>query len=100
MFTSTALRHALLKWQNTIGVYPKASKLILIVDRPDCSNYFNFHNAGGENASCCTATGYKVLTLPGIVETFTFLINTWNTLPESYQQRLYQSTLATVKCQI
>jgi len=24
----------------------------------------------------------------------------WNTLPESYQQRVYQNTLATVKCQI
>jgi hypothetical protein len=27
-------------------------------------------------------------------------MNTWNTLPESYQQRVYNNTLATVKCQI
>jgi hypothetical protein len=27
-------------------------------------------------------------------------MNTWNTLPESYQQRVYKNTLATVKCQI
>jgi hypothetical protein len=28
------------------------------------------------------------------------LINTWNTLPESYQQRVYNNTLTTVKHQI
>jgi hypothetical protein len=27
-------------------------------------------------------------------------MNTWNTLPESYQQRVYKNTLATVKCEI
>ena len=27
-------------------------------------------------------------------------MNTWNTLPESYQQRVYNNTLATVKRQI
>jgi hypothetical protein len=27
-------------------------------------------------------------------------MNTWNTVPESYQQRVYNNTLATVKCQI
>jgi hypothetical protein len=27
-------------------------------------------------------------------------MNTWNTLPESYQQRVYKNTLATVKHQI
>jgi hypothetical protein len=27
-------------------------------------------------------------------------LNTWNTLPESYQQRVYNNTLATVKSQI
>jgi hypothetical protein len=27
-------------------------------------------------------------------------MNTWNILPESYQQRVYNNTLATVKCQI
>jgi hypothetical protein len=30
----------------------------------------------------------------------TFLMNTWNTLPESYQQRVYNNTLATVKRQV
>jgi len=46
------------------------------------------------------ATGPKLLTLPGIADTYTFLMNTWNTLPESYQQRVYNNTLATVKRQI
>jgi len=27
-------------------------------------------------------------------------MNPWNTLPESYQQRVYNNNLATVKCQI
>jgi len=31
---------------------------------------------------------------------YTFWMNTWNTLPESYQQRVYKTTLATVKHQI
>jgi hypothetical protein len=31
---------------------------------------------------------------------YTFLMNTWNTLPESYQQRVYNNTRATVKRQI
>jgi hypothetical protein len=31
---------------------------------------------------------------------YTFLMNTWNTLPESYLQRVYKNTLATVKHQI
>jgi len=31
---------------------------------------------------------------------YTFLMNTWNTLPESYQQRVYNSSLATFKQQI
>jgi hypothetical protein len=44
--------------------------------------------------------GRKLLTSSGTVDTYTFLINTWNTLPESYQQRLYKNTLATVKRQI
>ena len=51
-------------------------------------------------ASCWAATGCKLLTSPGIADTYTFLMNTWNTLPESYQQRVYNNTLATVKCQI
>jgi hypothetical protein len=31
---------------------------------------------------------------------YIFLMNTLNTLPESFQQRVYNNTLATVKCQI
>ena len=41
-----------------------------------------------------------MLTPPQIADTCTYLIITWNTLPENYQQRVYNNTLATVKCQI
>jgi len=44
--------------------------------------------------------GRKLLTSPGIADTYTFLMNTWNTLLESYQQRVYKNTHATVNCQI
>jgi len=44
--------------------------------------------------------GRKWLTSPCVADTYTFLTNTWKTLPESYQQRVYESTLATVKRQI
>jgi len=37
---------------------------------------------------------------PGVADTYTFLMNTWNTLLESYQQRVYDNTLGTVKRQI
>jgi hypothetical protein len=100
MFTCTALRHALLEWQKNKGVHPKASKSKLKADRPDRSNYFNHKNDGGKIASCCAVTGRKLLTSPGVADTYTFLMNTWNTLPESYQQRVYNNTLATVKRQI
>jgi len=100
MYTCTVLRHALLEWQKNKGVYPKAFKSKLKADRPDHSNYFNHKNDGGKNASCCAATGRKLLTSPGIADTYTFLMNTWNTLPESYPQRVYKNTLATVKRQI
>jgi len=100
MFTCTALRHALLEWQKNKGVHPKASKSKLKADRPDRSNYFNCKNHGGKIVSCCAVTCRKLLTLPGIADTYTFLMNTWNTLPESYQQRVYNNTLATVKRQI
>jgi len=100
MFTCTALRHAVLEWEKNKGVHPKASKSKLKEDRPDCSNYFNYKNDGGKNASCCAAMGRKVLTLPGVADTYAFLMKTWNALPESYQQRVYNNTLATVKCQI
>jgi hypothetical protein len=100
MFTCTALRHALLEWQKNKGVHPKASKSKLKVDRPDLSNYFNCKNDVGKIASCCAVTGRKLLTPPRVADTYTFLMNTWNTLPESYQQRVYNNTLATVKRQI
>ena len=100
MFTCTALHHALLEWQKNKGVHPKASNLKLKADRSDCSNYFNYKNDGGKNASCCAAKSRKLLNSPGIADTYTFLMNTWNTLPESYQQWVYTNTLATVKRQI
>jgi len=40
--------------------------------------------------------GVRALT----ADMYTFLMNTWNTLPESYQQRVYNNTVATVKRQI
>jgi hypothetical protein len=82
------------------GVHPKASKSKLKADRPDHSNYFNCQNDGGKIIPCCAAMGQKLLTLPGVADTYTFLMTTWNTLPESYQQRVYTNTLATVKRQI
>jgi len=100
MFTCTALRHALLEWQKNKGVHPNASKSKLKADRPDRSNYFNYMDDAGKNASFCAATGRKLLTSPGLADTYAFLMNTWNTLLESYQQRVYNNTLATVKRQI
>ena len=97
MFTFTALRNALLEWQTNKGVHLKPSKSKLKVDRPDRSNYFNYKNGGGKNASCCAAMGRNLLISPGVADTYIFLMNTWNTLPESYQQRVYQYTLAPVK---
>jgi len=100
MFTCTALRHALLEWQKNKGLHLKASKSKLKADRPDRSNYFNYQNDGGMNASCCAATGRKLITLPGVADTYAYLMSTWNTQPESYQQRVYINILATVKRQI
>jgi len=100
MFTCTALRHALLEWPKIKGVHPKASKSKLKADRPDRSNYLNYKNDGSKIAPCSASTGRNLLTSPGVADTYTFLMNTWNTLPESYQQRLYTNTLATVKRQI
>jgi hypothetical protein len=88
MYTCTALRHALLEWQKNNGVHPKSSMSKLNADRPDRSNYFNWKNDGGKIASCCAETGRKLLTLPGVADMYTLLMNTWNTLPESYQQRV------------
>jgi hypothetical protein len=100
MFTCTALRHALLEWQLDKCVHPKASKSKLKADRPDRSNYFNCKNDGGKIISCCSETGRKLLTSPGVADTYTFLMNTSNTLPESYHPRVYNNTLATAKRQI
>jgi len=85
MFTCTAMCHALLEWQKNKGVHPKASKSKLNADRPDRSNYFNYKNEGDENASCCAAMGRKLFTSPGVADTYAFLMNTWNTLLQSYQ---------------
>jgi len=100
MFTCTVLRHALLEWQKNNIVHPKASKSKLKADRPDRSIYFNYKNEGGKNAPCCAATGPKSLTSSGVAATYAFLMHTMNTLPESYQQRVYNNTYATVKRQI
>jgi len=100
MFTSTALRHALLEWQKNKCVHSKASKSKLKADRPDRSNHFNYENDGGKNASCWAATGRELLTSPGIADTYTFLMYPWNALLESYQQRVHKNTLAPVKHQV
>jgi hypothetical protein len=84
MFTCTALRHTLLECQKNKGVHPKASKSKRKADRPDRSNYFNHKNEPGKIASCCTVTGCKLLTSPGVADMYTFLMTTRNTLPESY----------------
>jgi len=39
----------------------------------------------------------KLSTSPGVGDTYTLLMNTWNTFPESYQLRGYTNTPATVK---
>ena len=100
MFTCTTLCHPLLVWQQNKGVHPKDSKSKLKADRPVCSNYFNYKNDGCKIRSCCTVMGRKLLTLPSVAATYTFLMNTWNTLPERYEQRVYKHTLPTVKLQI
>jgi len=100
MFTCTDFCHALLEWQKNKRIHPKAPKSKLKADRPDYLNYFNYNNDGGTNTFSCGAMGCKLLTSPGIADTYTFLRNTWNTLPESYQQRVYTNPLATVQCQI
>jgi hypothetical protein len=100
MFTCSQLHHALLEWQKNKGVHAKSSKSKLRADRPDHFHYFNYKNNGDKNASCCAATGHKMLTSPGISDIYIFLMNTWNTLPESYQHRAYKNTLARVKHQI
>jgi len=92
--------HALLEWQKNKDVPLKGSKSKLKADRPARSNYLNYNNYSGNNASCCAATGRKLLTSPGVADIYTFLMSTWNTLPESYQQRLFKNNLVIVKCLI
>jgi len=100
MVPCTALRHALLEWQKNTGVHPTASKSKLKVDWPDRWNEFNYKVDCGKNASCCAAMSRESLTSPGVAHTYTFLMNTWSTLLQSYQQRVYKSTLLTVKRQM
>jgi len=100
MFYCTALYRALLQWQKNNRVHPNASKSKLTADWPDRLNYLNYKNASGKNSSCCAAMGRKLLTSPGLADTYTFWTNTWNTLPESCQQRVYENTFAAVKRQI
>jgi len=92
--------HALLEWQRNNGVHPKVSQPKLKADRSDGLNYFNYKNDGGQNACCTAAMGRKLMTSPGIAETYTLLTNTWDTLPECYQQRVYGIMSATDKRQI
>jgi hypothetical protein len=82
------------------SVHLNASKSKLKADRPDCWNYFNHKNDSGKITSCCAVTCHKLFTSPGVADTYTFLTNTWNTLLESYQQRVYNNTLGTLKHQI
>ena len=100
IFTCTALPHALLEWQKNKGIHLRASKSKLKVDRSDRSKYFNHKNDNGKIASCCAVTCRKLLPSPGVADTYTFLMNAWNTPLESYQQRVYDSNVATVKRQI
>jgi len=100
MFTCTGLRHALLAWQMNKGVHPKDSKSNLKADRSDCLNYFIYMIDSGKNGTCCAETGCKLLILPGVADMYTFLMISWNTLPESYQQWVYQNNLVNGKCQM
>jgi hypothetical protein len=70
------------------------------VDRPACSNYINHKNDGGNVETCCAVTERKLLTSPGIADTYRFLMNTWNTPLESYQETVYNNNRATVKRQM
>ena len=100
IYTCTALRHAALELEMNEGVRPKDFKSKVKVDRPDRSNYFNYKNDGGMNASGSVAPGRKLLLSPRVAAKYTFFMTTWNKLPESFQQRVYKNTLAIVKHQI
>ena len=61
MFTCTALYHAVVEWQKNRDVHPTSSKSKLKVDRYDHSNYFNYKNDDGKNASCRATMGRELL---------------------------------------
>jgi len=82
-FTCTVVCHTLLEWQKNKDVHPKVSKAKVKAVRSHRSIYFNYKIDGGQNASCGTATDHKLLLSPGFADTYTVLMNTWNTLPES-----------------
>jgi hypothetical protein len=92
-FTRTMLHYALLGWQKKRGVHPKASKSTLRDDSPDCSYNFNYKADCHKIASYCAATDHKLLRSPGVADRYTFLMNTWSTLQESNQQRVYKTLL-------
>jgi hypothetical protein len=100
MLTNTSLRHGLRKRQRNQGVHLKCFKSKLNVDSPDLSNYFNYKNDEAKKAACCSTTGRKLLTMPGNADTYTYWMNTSNTLLESYQQRVYNNPLAIVQRQM
>jgi len=100
MCTCIALRNCLLGWQMNKHVHLKTSNSKWKEDWPDCSDCVNYKNDSCKITCCCTATGRKLLTSPGVADMNTFLINIWTTIPDSYQQRVYKNTLTTVKRQI
>jgi hypothetical protein len=100
MFTWRALRYDILQCEKNKCVHWKACKSKLHAYRPAHANYFAYKNDGDKNKSCCAANGRKLFTLPGVTDTYSFLMSTWSTLPESYQQMLYRNTLPSVRCQI
>ena len=79
------------------GVQRNPSKSKLNVDSHYHSNYLNYMNRGVRIISYFATTGHQLLTSPDIADMYTSWMNTWNTLPESYQQRVYKNTLATGK---
>jgi len=100
MFTCTVLHYAHQESQNNKGGPLNPSKSKLKADRPHCSYYFNYNDDSGKDISYCAATGHKFLTSACVGDMYTFMMNTWNTLPERYQQRVYKDNLATVMRQI
>jgi hypothetical protein len=100
IFTCTGLHYARLEWPKNNCVHLKASQSQLYPDTLDRSNNFDCKPDGCQHASCCGAMGWKLFASSGVADTYTFLLNTWNTLPESYQQMVYKNTPATINLQI